>query len=173
MRTLMTLKNRAVLIPLALSLIAPFLWIATLTGGNEYDAYARRVVEEEAVLTMVIPGMALWSGAIALALTYWPTRKATGMWCSTAWATLVGLFGGFVIGVIALCSKPNEGSIGDIFSWAPTHADDTMRAGLVAAGVLFGLAASGWIHYGLIRGSKHYDATRNPDGTIRQDVWPD
>ena len=168
MNTMMPLRHKTVLLPLGLALFAPFFWIAFLVSGTEQSDYGRQVIKDEFVITMLIPGVALWAGGVVLALSYYRISKTINLYCTYVWSGISVLLGIAVLYVFAMCLIPYEGSSGDwFFSRSAVNAEDTMRGGLLGAAFLGILAIPAWIHYGLIRGGKHYDATHNPDGTIR------
>lgn len=165
MNTMMPLRHKAVLIPLGLALLAPFFWIVALFSGTEHSDYGRQAIKDEVVITMLIPGLALWAGGVVLASSYYLVSKTITLYCTYVWSALSALLGGAALYVLALCTIPDDRS-GDLF-FRSVYAEDTLRGGLIGAALLGVLAIPAWIHYGIVRGNKHYEATHNPDGTIR------
>ncbi len=119
---------------------------------------------------VLIPlGLALFAGGVVLALSYYLVSNTISLYCSYAWAALSALLGGAALYVLALCTIPQDNT-GDLW-FSIVYAEDTMQGGLIGAALLGILALPAWIHYGIVRAKKHYDATHNTDGMIRQ--WAD
>ena len=152
MNTMMPLRHKNVVIPLGLALFAPILCIVVLFGGTEHSDYGRQTVKEEWVLTMLIPGLALWAGGVVLALGYYLVSNTISLYCSYAWAALSALLGGAALYVLALCTIPQDNT-GDLW-FSSVYTEDTMQGGLIGAALLGILALPIWIHYGIVRAKK-------------------